>query len=729
MPPGLLERYKVVRALGRGAMGVVAAVEDLELGRVVALKLSTVLGNDMARARFLREAQAAASIRHPNVIDIYDCGIMDDIPYLTMELVEGHALDEPPPPEDPEAVFWQVAEALEEVHARELVHRDVKPGNIMLAGERVLLTDFGLVHDPNRTALTQEGMAPGTIAFLAPELFQGEPTSPSADWWALGVTIFRLVEDRIPFEFEQVMAFAGGVERPLPEFTRIPEDSRLARMARAWTSWEPGDRPASVAAMRAVLGDEEVPVPGPDTEKSMAVPAVRAPVPHPPASPGGVPKAALLGGLLLLGMAAGAALAPGGAPTQEPSPGSPAPASTPTGPPSEVQLALEALDDPAIQDRLLDLDPQVWARTLGEVPALERLRSRLEDPEARSGLERIDARLRSLELPPLFAPHLRDDAPTPAPRVEDFPRRRPFNGVPEFWPASPGPHLARAGREAIRLDAAYQQLLAEMKAAERDGSTSPRFPFDGAGTNWFAVNGWDVARGQLESQVDVRQRAEAWFRPSVDAYRDMVAALARSIQSEPGTRGAAVLLASEVTGLTSKILHAGIGVLDVRWHQGLEPRTDEAWALRSVLLDRIISTEYRNRIPPPEALSRFSEALARALAQPGQDFLGAWVRASLQNMVARGSAYRSETPELPGNWSEHLSAAFEHLPAGSVAALLRLQLIAQKRSKGYPRIEVREARRALEFLEAHPDAWEGRSEEERLRHRKALEAAAQEDDG
>jgi serine/threonine protein kinase len=722
MPPGLLERYKVVRALGRGAMGVVAAVEDLELGRVVALKLSTVLGNDMARARFLREAQAAASIRHPNVIQIYDCGIMDDVPYLTMELVEGHALDEPPPPEDPEVVFWQVAEALEEVHARELVHRDVKPGNIMLAGERVLLTDFGLVHDPNRTALTQEGMAPGTIAFLAPELFQGQPTSPSADWWALGVTIFRLVEGRIPFEFEQVMSFAGGVERPLPEFSGIPEGSRLARMARAWTAWEPEDRPASVAAMRAALGDEEVPVPGPDTEEPMAAPVVRAPTPPPPVPPGGFPRPALLGGLLVLGVAAGAALAPRGAPGPAPSPRSPSPSpsSTPTGPLPEVQEALEVLDDPAVQERLLDLDPWVWARALGEVPALERLRLRLEDPGAR-------ARLRSLELPPLFAPHLREDVPDPAPRVEDFPPRRPFTGVPHFWPASPGPHLARAGREAIRLDVAYQQLLAEMRAAERDGATSPKFPFDGAGTSWFAINGWDLARGQLESQVDVRQRAEAWFRPAVDAYRGMVAALARSIRSEPGTRGAAVLLVAEVTGLTAKILHSGVGALDVRWHQGLEPRTDEAWALRAVLVDRLLTTGYRNRIAPSEALARLSGALARPLARPGRDLPEAWLRATLLNLMARRVERRLAIPELPGNWSEHLVAALEHLPARKAADLLRLQLIAEGRSPLYPRIGVPTARRALAFLDDHPSAWEERTEKERRRHREALEAAVRGD--
>ena len=428
----------MIRELGRGGMGVVLEVEDENLGRTVALKLSTHLTQEIARARFLREGQVAARIQHPHVIQVFDTGIENGVPYLTMELVAGRGLDELPPPEDPEALFLKVADALEHLHSQGLVHRDVKPGNILCDGDRVLLTDFGLVHDPDQTALTRTGVTPGTMAFMSPEMLRGDPITAAADWWALGATIFEVVERRLPYDMAEVMAFASGRVKPLPAFRKVPSDSRIARMARAWMAPEPEDRPASVEALRRALkepatGSSSGAVQHQRVKDVLARPSSSSSLPPPPDRRPVVLGVAALAAVAALG---GYLTGPGEAPVPIPPPPTVAAATVAAARFPAVPAALEVLKRPAVTELLQTQDPWRWGRDLSRLPELRALLPLVRDPAALDPLRRVDAELRIQGRPELLRPHLIVD-----------PDRRPLSAAsfPEHAPFSPGPERSPSG--------------------------------------------------------------------------------------------------------------------------------------------------------------------------------------------------------------------------------------------------------------------------------------------
>src|SRR4051794_20128410 len=187
---------RVEEILGSGGMGVIYRATDLRLGRPVALKLISADGaSDPAlRERFEREARLTASIDHPNVIPVYGAGEEDGHLYLVMRYVPGtdlHALlrrEGRLRPERAAAIVAQLADALDAAHAAGLVHRDVKPANVLIAGSHVYLSDFGItrVQDAETTRITESGGWVGTGDFMAPEHLRGEPTDARADGYALG---------------------------------------------------------------------------------------------------------------------------------------------------------------------------------------------------------------------------------------------------------------------------------------------------------------------------------------------------------------------------------------------------------------------------------------------------------------------------------------------------------------------------------------------------------------
>src|SRR3954468_181817 len=220
--------HRIEGVLGRGGMGVVYRAVDLRLNRVVALKLmtATLSSDEDFRRRFQRESELAASVRQQNVVTIYQAGEADGLLFVTMELVHGTDLrgliaergriDLPTASE----VVAQIAAALDAAHASGLVHRDVKPANVLIADAQplhVYLTDFGLTkRTSSQSGITKTGLFVGTIDYAAPEQIKGWPVDARADVYALGCVLFELVSGRPPFrrENEYATMYAHTSEPP-----------------------------------------------------------------------------------------------------------------------------------------------------------------------------------------------------------------------------------------------------------------------------------------------------------------------------------------------------------------------------------------------------------------------------------------------------------------------------------------------------------------------------------
>lgn len=219
----LADRYRRVRSLGRGAIGEVWLAEDTLLGRPVAIKQlradpDGTLGQWGERIR--REARLAAQLNHPNAVAIYDLIVVDEQPHLVMEYVPGDSLAQrielAGKLAPAHAARWvgQVAAALEAAHARGIVHRDVKPANILITPYNAAkLTDFGIARSVRDVSQSESGLLVGTPAFLAPEVARGGDPSPAGDMWSLGATLYAAVEGRPPFGW--------GVDNPLAVLGRI----------------------------------------------------------------------------------------------------------------------------------------------------------------------------------------------------------------------------------------------------------------------------------------------------------------------------------------------------------------------------------------------------------------------------------------------------------------------------------------------------------------------------
>jgi len=201
------QRDKILGKLGQGGMGEVYLAEDTELGRKAALKfLPLPLTADPAlKARFKREARAAAKLNHPNIITIYEVGEEQNSAYIAMEYVDGESLKEVLAREElqiPETLDLaiQICEGLSEAHRAGIVHRDLKPANILLDKKgRVKIADFGLARLAGATQLTSEGTVMGTPAYMSPEQVRGEPLEARSDIFSLGVVLYELLTRRLPF--------------------------------------------------------------------------------------------------------------------------------------------------------------------------------------------------------------------------------------------------------------------------------------------------------------------------------------------------------------------------------------------------------------------------------------------------------------------------------------------------------------------------------------------------
>ncbi len=252
-------RYRLERALGHGAMSTVDLAVDTELDREVALKrlAEHLARDDELRARFQREARFASRIAHPNVVRIYDVGEEEDgRPFIAMEYVDGETLAElvarrgALPPGEAAALAAQACRALAAAHEAGLVHRDVKPQNLLLRDDGVLkLGDFGVAFGLEGTRLTLAGTVLGTAAYLAPEQARGEEVTAAADIYGVGAVLYELLTARPP------RAPATLAELTQPATITVPAGipAALAEIVLQCLSPEPADRPASAAALAAAL--------------------------------------------------------------------------------------------------------------------------------------------------------------------------------------------------------------------------------------------------------------------------------------------------------------------------------------------------------------------------------------------------------------------------------------------------------------------------------------------
>jgi serine/threonine-protein kinase len=315
LPP----RYREPERIGHGGMGDIYRVTDSLLGREVAIKVlaERYAEDESVRQRFTREALAAARLSgEPNIVTIFDVGEHESRPYIVMEYLGGGSLDDVLRREGgqaPQQVFtWleQAGRALDSAHARGVVHRDVKPANLLLDRERnVHVADFGIASAAGMDSLTMTGTVLGTAGYLSPEQAQGDRATPASDRYALGIVAFELLTGSRPFEADSPTAEAAAhVNAPVPSVSaRADVPRELDRCFARALAKDPPERFAScadfVAGLRAAYADAA----GQTRPLAAVAPtAATRPLPPPRSSSGGWP---LLLGLLAAGVVAGGLLA------------------------------------------------------------------------------------------------------------------------------------------------------------------------------------------------------------------------------------------------------------------------------------------------------------------------------------------------------------------------------------------------------------------------------------
>ena len=210
----IADRYEILKLLGEGGMGAVYKARDQEVDRLVALKVirPELAGHSSVLQRFKQELILARTVTHRNVIRIYDLGVADGCRFITMEFIEGRdlssALEEGKlEPQEAVKILRQVCAALEAAHTEGVVHRDLKPQNIMLeASGRVVVMDFGLARSMEASGLTQAGAIMGTPAYMSPEQAKGLPADERSDIFALGIILYQMLTAVVPFKAETALA-------------------------------------------------------------------------------------------------------------------------------------------------------------------------------------------------------------------------------------------------------------------------------------------------------------------------------------------------------------------------------------------------------------------------------------------------------------------------------------------------------------------------------------------
>ena len=287
--PGLRvgDRYELTSRIAGGGMGEVWAARDDVLGREVAVKvLRGEHADDPAYlARFRTEARHAASLSHPGIASVYDYGEVDGVSYLVMELVPGEPLSARLTREGalPTAVavplLQQAATALQAAHTVGLVHRDVKPANLLITPEQqVKITDFGIARLGGDDPVTRTGEVMGTAQYLSPEQAVGRPATSASDVYSLGVVAYEMLAGRRPFEAESPVAIAMAHVSREPDPLPVTVPAPLAAVVLAALAKDPADRPPSAADLGDALGRALRGDPGAAATQLIAAPVDRTQV-------------------------------------------------------------------------------------------------------------------------------------------------------------------------------------------------------------------------------------------------------------------------------------------------------------------------------------------------------------------------------------------------------------------------------------------------------------------
>jgi eukaryotic-like serine/threonine-protein kinase len=281
--PLILDRYRLIERIAGGGSAEVWRARDEQLDREVAVKRlhRHLLPDEASRRRLVAEARAAAALSHPVIVGVYDVDSTGESAALVMELVDGESLaaridrDGPLGAHEAAAVAAELADALYHAHQRGVIHRDVKPGNVLLASDgRVRLVDFGIAHSLAASAerLTLAGTVVGTLRSMAPEQLTGAPITPRTDLYGLGVVLHEALTGRPPYPATSPVALADAQRAGPPRLSEL--DPALAAVVRACLAYDVVDRPlhagAVAHALRAWLAGD------PAAALAMSIPAADA---------------------------------------------------------------------------------------------------------------------------------------------------------------------------------------------------------------------------------------------------------------------------------------------------------------------------------------------------------------------------------------------------------------------------------------------------------------------
>jgi serine/threonine protein kinase len=274
-------RIRLVKPLGRGAMGTVHLGEDVVLGRRVAVKelAGPLAGLPEVRERFLREARALAQISSPRVVQIFDLYQEGDRQFLAMELCEGDSLAAklretgPLPAQEAARLGAQIAEALASAHARGVIHRDLKPANVLFSGDDIKVADFGLARLGD-SAMTREGAVMGTPFYMAPEQTRGAAVDARADLYALGCVLFEMLKGSPPYSGtvqEVLFAHASPAPPPVLDPAEIGASDELCVLVSRLLAKDPAARPGAANEVAEALHAIAAPGSSPQVSASRRV--------------------------------------------------------------------------------------------------------------------------------------------------------------------------------------------------------------------------------------------------------------------------------------------------------------------------------------------------------------------------------------------------------------------------------------------------------------------------